>query len=898
MMSLHNRATAWAARLAVCTLLSVVLQGQIAVPTESPVDPALRALGSCRYVAQGGLPMTADIVSDEHVDAVIREALVRIMGVERLDEMILKFDGNTVPWPGSDGGPLGLTWSFVPDGTGQAGSFSMLFSKMDGDFAIFGPQARATWVQAFQNGFDRWQELTGLWFSRVSLAGVDWDDGAGWGSPGADGLRGDIRIWGINLGPPGLAAFTQLPNMVSEGDMTFNTHPNVNWRMPFWNPTWGFSRTITHEIGHAVGLNHVCPNNDTMLMQPLATTTFAVYGPQHDDVRGAHSMYGDRYEPNDTHATPFNIDVPQTGVGTVNLGEILEPLGPYGPYNNGKMSLKDDQDHDWFRFYLWQEPRRIYQLTARPIGGNYQNQAQPVNQPCPPGIGPSTNSQTLAKIRVEVLDWQGQVLASGTQVSPGAPVHLYGIQMPYLLVPYYIHVSSDPSQPFDEPQLYELVLNVAAGIPCEDDGFCATIDPCFGYGYCGASGTCFTWVSEDCNSNFIEDACEPDCDRDGIPDDCETDCNGNGVPDDCDIQDCNGMPWCSDVNDNDVPDGCEPDCNGNDIPDDHDIFLGTSLDGNGDGVPDECATTRLVPSQYANLRDAVLASNDGDTIVVAAGTYTSVTDENKDIVIDKTLTIMSEDGPFDTIIDMGGSGRAFLIAEMNQTNWVKIDGFSFINGNVDDTMLFGGQGGAIAAHRTTLTIWRCIFDRNTATYSGGAVSISGHDYEYVNINTCIVSNNTASVGGGIFISDTVYPNVINCTIVKNNALGGFGAGIAHADYNDGIGLVNSIVWGNRPPDQQIAGSSIVSIHNFVPSDYLAINPGTGCITGAPQFVAPASDDYHLKMSSPCINAGSPLYYPPSALTDIDGEPRFQQGRVEMGADERFGYVIITPTGGG
>jgi M6 family metalloprotease-like protein len=47
-------------------------------------------------------------------------------------------------------------------------------------------------------------------------------------------------------------------------------------------------------------------------------------------------------------------------------------------------------------------------------------------------------------------------------------------------------------------------------------------------------------------------------------------------------------PSSPDCNLNQVPDTCEPDCNANGYPDDCDIAAGTSVDNDGNGLPDEC----------------------------------------------------------------------------------------------------------------------------------------------------------------------------------------------------------------------------------------------------------------------------------------------------------------------
>jgi len=62
------------------------------------------------------------------------------------------------------------------------------------------------------------------------------------------------------------------------------------------------------------------------------------------------------------------------------------------------------------------------------------------------------------------------------------------------------------------------------------------------------------------------------------------DCNDNGVPDPVDVFDETSL----DCNGNEVPDECESDCNENGIPDECDIASGSSDDCNFNGIPDDC----------------------------------------------------------------------------------------------------------------------------------------------------------------------------------------------------------------------------------------------------------------------------------------------------------------------
>jgi len=97
-------------------------------------------------------------------------------------------------------------------------------------------------------------------------------------------------------------------------------------------------------------------------------------------------------------------------------------------------------------------------------------------------------------------------------------------------------------------------------------------------------------------------ACLPfDCNGNGVADSTDLnlgtslDTNGNGIPDEC--EDCDGnavldpldiLLGAADVNGNGVPDRCEPDCNGNTWPDEHEVKLGLASDLNGNNVPDLC----------------------------------------------------------------------------------------------------------------------------------------------------------------------------------------------------------------------------------------------------------------------------------------------------------------------
>lgn len=92
----------------------------------------------------------------------------------------------------------------------------------------------------------------------------------------------------------------------------------------------------------------------------------------------------------------------------------------------------------------------------------------------------------------------------------------------------------------------------------------------------------------DCNTNSVHDTTD-------ISSGTSMDANGNGVPDECEDCNANGVldpadisGGMPDINGNGIPDECEPDCNNNGSPDERDIRFNISTDLTGNGIPDEC----------------------------------------------------------------------------------------------------------------------------------------------------------------------------------------------------------------------------------------------------------------------------------------------------------------------
>ena len=202
------------------------------------------------------------------------------------------------------GEPTTLTWSVVPDGTqivatGQIptepSAPSDLRAFLDG---IYGNEA--VWRPLLQQVFDDWGQITGVTYVyEPSDAAADIAPSGP--APGQLGTRGDVRIGGHFLtATRDPSSYKLLPRA---RDMVIDTGDNF-----FFNTTANSLRlrnVVAHEQGHGLGIDHVCPVNQTKLMEPFVSTSYD--GPSTTTSRRGPRLRR-RSGDNDTSARPRTSD--------------------------------------------------------------------------------------------------------------------------------------------------------------------------------------------------------------------------------------------------------------------------------------------------------------------------------------------------------------------------------------------------------------------------------------------------------------------------------------------------------------------------------------------------------------------------------------------------------------
>ncbi len=318
--------------------------------------------------------------------------------------------------------PTTVYWSFVPDGLsipgGTAGdptAPSELFSRMDSLFS--GSGGRATWIAKLQACFDRWGQMQGITYVRVTPSGNDWDDGAAWGTSGSPALRGDVRIGMHNIDAVnGILAYNSFPGTGAGGDMVIDR--SEGWALST-NDYRYLRNVVMHEHGHGIGLFHTCPLVNQKLMEPATSTNPPFDGPQQDDIRGAQWYYGDIFEPNNNVGTATDLGVPAVGVLTTYGGiAVTSP-----PSNASTMSVAGDSDQDWYKISL--DIPRLVNIIVQPIGSTYTT--GPQTGPC--NTGSSVNALTAADLQLDVYNaggvsqyYSGNIAAVGVNESVTALV--------------------------------------------------------------------------------------------------------------------------------------------------------------------------------------------------------------------------------------------------------------------------------------------------------------------------------------------------------------------------------------------------------------------------------------------------------------------------------------------
>ena len=249
---------------------------------------------------------------------------------------------------------------------------------------------------------------------------------------------------------------------------------------------------------------------------------------------------------------------------------------------------------------------------------------------------------------------------------------------------------------------------------------------------------------------------------------------------------------------------------------------------------------------WHSVADGLTHVTEGDELWVAAGVYSECVTLTDDAAVyggfvgDETSRDQRGPAAAPTVLD-GGQLGPVVTAPPGAGGGALIDSFTIRNGT---------RGIYCNSSSPTIT-------NNVVVWNGDGVYCDGEASPAITNNT-IALNTRHGVCCLVASSPTITNNILTF-----NGTGIYGvASQAVASNND--------VFGNR-------------------TDYLGIDPGVGDVCADPVFACSEFGDFHIQPDSSCRNAGTDAA-PGLPSTDMDGQPRAQQGAVDIGADESDGTI--------
>jgi predicted outer membrane repeat protein len=262
----------------------------------------------------------------------------------------------------------------------------------------------------------------------------------------------------------------------------------------------------------------------------------------------------------------------------------------------------------------------------------------------------------------------------------------------------------------------------------------------------------------------------------------------------------------------------------------------------------------------------------------------------------------------------GGGAYALAAATLNgglfRNNISTASGgglFAFSNLDLTGTQFIGnasGLGGGAYVPFGAATLRGGLFQNNTSTSFGGGLEAEGT----LNlIGTQFISNTAVNGGGGIYVSGAW---VVNALFARNTAnLNGAdlystgnvailhatfanptsGSGAAIYVFNGTLGMTNTIIANHTTGIENNLGTVYADYNLFygnTTDTSGTIAGGTHDVKGNPNFVDPASDNYHLGIGAAigrAINVG--------VNTDRDGNARPGVGGFDIGAYQYTGALF-------
>lgn len=230
-----------------------------------------------------------------------------------------------------------------------------------------------------------------------------------------------------------------------------------------------------------------------------------------------------------------------------------------------------------------------------------------------------------------------------------------------------------------------------------------------------------------------------------------------------------------------------------------------------------------VPADQPNIQAGINAAQNGDTVLVAPGTYY----ENINFS-GKGILVTSSGGAKATIID-GGGISSVVTFDSNETSASVLSGFTVQNGDAQ-------EGGGVQVEGASPTIQNNIIQNNRGINGGGGIGLGFAspliDHNIIRANTQDSGYSGGIGGGGISVRGASTAQIMGNTIQSNTWPTAFGGGISL--FGAGAVIIqNNLFIGNTCYDS----GNAIAMANDVSGTLIVQNVfiGNNSINGASLF---------------------------------------------------------------
>jgi parallel beta-helix repeat protein len=268
------------------------------------------------------------------------------------------------------------------------------------------------------------------------------------------------------------------------------------------------------------------------------------------------------------------------------------------------------------------------------------------------------------------------------------------------------------------------------------------------------------------------------------------------------------------------------------------------------------AVTVRVPDDQPTIQAGIDACVDGDTVLVADGTYTG--EGNRDIDFGgRAIVVMSENGPEMTIIDCEYRGRGFYFHNGEDSTSI-LQGFTITNG-------YETVGGGIYCASSSPTITGNIIAGNEATGDGGGGIYCNSSSPTITGNTIEGNMTLNGRGGGIYLFASPSTVVIIGNVITGNTA--LGAGGVYCQLGTSV-IENNTISGNTAGLGGVGGLFVYRGYSTIGNNLITNNASDFLGSGIAFWYASATLTNNTIAENYSPTAGGGIVLADSCMVDI------------------------------